>query len=216
MSVSFAIPETIMRQCVGLAHHADADAVNALRLELYSQAREFRLLRPEKLVWNGCHDDGAVAAGWDADGRLISTMQSRFVATRAQAEEKLGISVELDESWFPAVILSRAATARGHGRSGLNSVLRWHMLRAAQAGGSRSLLGLVYADAPRLNLMRELGYHFRSPGLVWDDEVEPIQPPLLAHLAAAGFPAALAKFEASAAETIASYPWRGPALVIPA
>jgi hypothetical protein len=215
MSVSFTMPETIMRHCVGLAHRADADAVNALRLELYRQAREFRLLRPEQLVWNGCHDDGAVAAGWDVDGRLIATMQSRIVPTRARAEEKLGISVALDESWFPAAILSRAATARGHGRSGLNSVLRWHMLRAAQAWGCRSLLGLVYADAPRLNLMRALGYRFQSPEHVWDDEVEPIQPPLLAYLAAADFSAALATFETTAAEPIASFPWRGPALVIP-
>jgi len=204
-----------MRHCVGLALPADANAVNALRLALYSQAREFRLLRPEQLVWNGRQDDGAVAAGWDADGRLISTMQTRLVPTRALAEERLGISVELDESWFPAVILSRAATAPGHGRSGLNTVLRWHMLRAAQARGGRSLLGLVYAAAPRLNLMRDLGYRFQSPELVWDDEVEPIQPPLLAYLAAADFPAALEKFKLAAAEPIAAYPWRGPALVIP-
>lgn len=36
--------------CVGVASATDREAVNALRLETYSAAREFRLLRPDLLA----------------------------------------------------------------------------------------------------------------------------------------------------------------------
>ena len=203
------------RKCVGLARAEDQDAVNALRLETYSGAAEFKLLRPDLLRWDSDSTDYVVLAGWDDDGRLVATFQGIAAASAAGAEQIMGVSVdELDGSCFPAFVNGRAATTRGFGRSGLNSVLRWHFLRATIAAGFRATIGLAYAGAPRVNTMAAMGYTFFRPERVWDPEVEPIAPPVVVCLRAEGYRNALEMLSSTTAEAIAAYPWAGPALVL--
>jgi hypothetical protein len=199
----------------GLAGAADAPAISALLLAQYQAAREFRLLRPDRLLWDGVQGAGAVAAGWDEGGRLVATMRARIVGSAAAAEAALDVSVDVPQACFPAVILSRAATAPGLARTGINSLLRWHLLRAALAQGARGALGLVYETAPRLTLMSAIGYRFASPARVWDPEVEPRNPPLLAWLSEDDLPPAVAVLEERVRDAVAAWPWRGPAPVIP-
>jgi hypothetical protein len=199
----------------GLAGAADAPAISALLLAQYQAAREFRLLRPDRLLWDGVQGAGAVAAGWDESGRLVATMRARIVGTAAAAETALDVSVDVPQACFPAVILSRAATAPGLARTGINSLLRWHLLRAALAQGARGALGLVYETAPRLTLMTAIGYRFASPARVWDPEVEPRNPPLLAWLSEDDLPPAVAALEERVRDAVAAWPWRGPAPIMP-
>jgi hypothetical protein len=199
----------------GLAGAADAPAISALLLAQYQAAREFRLLRPDRLLWDGVQGAGAVGAGWDEGGRLVATMRARIVGSAAAAEAALDVSVDVPQACFPAVILSRAATAPGLARTGINSLLRWHLLRAALAQGARGALGLVYETAPRLTLMSAIGYRFASPARVWDPEVEPRNPPLLAWLSEDDLPPAVAVLEERVRDAVAAWPWRGPAPVIP-
>jgi hypothetical protein len=200
---------------VGLAGAADAPAISALLLAQYRAAREFRLLRPDLIAWDGVQGAGGVAAGWDATGRLVATMRGRLAGSAAAAERLLDVSVALPADCFPAVILSRAATAPGLSRTGINSLLRWHLLRAAVAQGARSALGLVYEAAPRLTLMTAIGYRFAAPARVWDPEVAPVAPPLLASLRGEELPAAVAALEERVREAAAAWPWRGAPLVLP-
>jgi GNAT superfamily N-acetyltransferase len=204
-----------VRGHIGLAGAADAPALSALLLTQYSAAREFRLLRPDVLAWDGAQGAGGVAAGWDATGRLVATMRARLVGSATVAEAALGVSVDLPATCFPSVILSRAATAPGLSRTGINSVLRWHLLRAALAQGARGALGLVYEAAPRLTLMTEIGYRFQAPARVWDPEVAPLNPPLLAFLSEDGLPGAVAALRDRVNDAIAAWPWQGEAPVIP-
>jgi hypothetical protein len=117
---------------VGLAGADDAPAISALLLAQYRAAREFRLLRPDLMVWDGLQGAGGVAAGWDATGRLVATMRGRLVGSAEAEERLLDVSVAMPALCFPA---SRAATAPGFSRAGINSLLRWHLLRAAAGRG---------------------------------------------------------------------------------
>jgi hypothetical protein len=200
---------------IGLAGAADAPAITALLLAQYRAAREFRLLRPDLIAWDGVQGAGGVAAGWDETGRLVATMRARLVGSAEAAERLLDVSVAMPASCFPAMILSRAATAPGFSRTGINSLLRWHLLRAAVGQGARSALGLVYEAAPRLTLMKAIGYRFAAPARVWDPEVAPVAPPLLASLRDAELPAAVAALEDRVRDSAAAWPWRGPPPVLP-
>jgi hypothetical protein len=199
----------------GLASAADASALSALLLAQYRAAREFRLLLPDRLAWDGVKGAGGVAAGWDETGRLVATMRARLVGSAMAAEALLDVSVALPAACFPAVILSRAATAPGLSRTGINSLLRWHLLRAAVAQGAHTALGLVYETAPRLTLMTAIGYRFIAPARVWDPEVEPLNPPLLAWLSQDDLPTAVAALEDRVREAVSSWPWRGAAPILP-
>jgi hypothetical protein len=207
--------DTPIHGVTGLAGAADAPAISALLLAQYLAAREFRLLQPDRLLWDGVQGAGAVAAGWDETGKLVATMRARIVASAAAAEGVLDVSVAVPRASFPAVILSRAATAPGLSRTGINSLLRWHLLRAALAQGARGALGLVYETAPRLTLMSAIGYRFASPERVWDPEVEPRNPPLLAWLSEDDLPPAVAALEERVRDAAAAWPWRGPAPIMP-
>jgi hypothetical protein len=224
----------------GIAGPADAPAITTLLRERYAAAREFRLLRPEVIGWDGVQGAGGVAAGWDASGGLVATMRASMADSAAMAAAAMGVSVALPAACFPAVILGRAATRPGLARGGINSLLRWHLLRAACAQGARAALGLVYEEAPRLGLMTAIGYRFATPARVWDDEVASARPPLLAWLAPDslapdglapdglapdglapdglahdGLADAVAALAPRVAQAAAAWPWRGMPPAIP-
>jgi hypothetical protein len=94
----------------------------------------------------------------------------------------------------------------------LHSALRFHFLAAALEGRVNSVLGLVYASAPRTNLMRQLGYEFHVPARLWDPEGVPIQPGLLAHLSRRRLASAHERLASEVADVLAAYPWHGDAL----
>jgi hypothetical protein len=200
------------RNCVGLAGPADQVAVNALRFETYSAAPEFRLMRPDLLAWEAHDPSCIVLGGWDDAGRLVATIQCRVAGSAAHAEAMIGASVDMAAACFPAVVMGRAATAPGRTGRGLNSVLRWYCLTAARDLGFRSALGLAYQGAPRMRTMEAMGYNLRQPARVWDPEVEPKVPPILAFLHHADFDAALDYLWPLAGEQVAACPWQGPTL----
>jgi hypothetical protein len=189
----------------------DADEVFELRLAAYSNASEFELVRPELLRW-GPHDDAGIVLAARDDRRMLSTLRGVVVPDRDAAETELTCSVPLGPDAFPALVLAKGATLRGYGRSGLHSALRFHFLAAALEGRINSVLGLVYASAPRTNLMRELGYEFQVPARLWDPEGVPIQPGLFAYLSRGRVPSAHDRLAAEVADVLAAYPWHGDAL----
>ena len=189
----------------------DAKEVFRLRVAAYSHAAEFELTRPELLRW-GPHDDAAVVLAARGGGRMLSTLRGVVVADRGAAEAELTCTVSFGPEAFPALVLGKGATLRGYGRSGLHSALRFHFLAAALEGRVNSVLGLVYASAPRTNLMRQLGYEFHVPARLWDPEGVPIQPGLLAHLSRRRLASAHERLASEVADVLAAYPWHGDAL----
>jgi hypothetical protein len=213
MNADSSQDESLARlSCVGVASAADREAVNALRVETYSAAREFRLLRPDLLAWDTRDRSAIVLGGWDDTGQLVATIQCRVAGSPAHAEAQVGVSVAMAASLFPAVVMGRAATAPGRTGRGLNSVMRWHCLTAARDAGFRSVLGLAYQGAPRMRTMEAMGYRSLQPERVWDPEVEPLSPPILVYLSRAAFAGALDYLWPLAAEAVSAFPWQGPRL----
>jgi hypothetical protein len=166
-------------------------AVVQLRRDAYRGATEFRWHGPATLAWSTADDEGLVLGLWSGPA-LLSTLRLSVFTRAATAERFLEHALAGVGALWPALVLSRAATAPGHGRHGLMAMLRWAYLHALPEGHLRSVLAVVYEDAPRLRSMQSVGYTFTVPGTSWDSEASALKPPLIAHLGAASWPAARA------------------------
>jgi hypothetical protein len=196
---------------IRIVDEKDADAIFNLRYECYSRAREFKLLQPECLRWNDWDRAGVVLAAYD-DAAPISTTRALLVTASADAEECMGCSVDLPSEAFPAIVLGRGATLRDAARIGLHSTLRYYVIRSAIEFGLRSLIGMVYSNAPRTNLMRDIGYTFTEPAKNWDPEVAVVEPVMVAYLARERFSSACRSLEALLHSTLADFPWIGESM----
>src|SRR5262249_29289044 len=127
---------------------SDASTVNALRHAAYERATEFQVIRPSLLEWGARDGDAVVLGAWNYANQLVSTMRGAIVANRREAEAALTCTVDCDAVGYPALVLSKGATASAYSTHGLNSVLRYYFLDAT-IGVVRSALGLVYANAAR-------------------------------------------------------------------
>jgi hypothetical protein len=202
-----------LSQRIARASKEIAAPIVRLRLAAYSESREFRLLKPECLEWSRVDDEEVVLAAFTASGEVVSTTRGGIVRGAREAAEHLGCSVNLAQHHFPALLLSRGATERQAGQAGLHSALRYYFLRSILHSSVCSALGMVYFSAPRTNLMRDIGYEFHAPARVWDVEVEPIQPVMVAHLRADRVVKACQLLEALIGDTLRAYPWHGSPIV---
>jgi hypothetical protein len=168
---------------------AEREAVVRLRREAYCSAAEFRWRDPATLGWSAADHSGLVLGLWSGTGGpgavLLSTLRLNVFRRASAAEHFLehalsGVGVE-----WPALVLSRAATAPGQGRHGLMAMLRWAYLQAFPAAHLRGVLAVVFETAPRLHSMHRVGYRFTVPESSWDSEASALKPPLIAHLPAA-------------------------------
>jgi len=187
---------------ISRASRRDADAIAALRVACYRQAREFELLQPQCLSWTALDDEAVVFQLHGLDSELLATVRSHWVASAAALEQRMGCECELPPECFPTLYFSRGATVPSAGRLGLHSVLRYHYLLAAQRLGAASATGSVYEHAPRVRSMAELGYRFDRPQRIWDPEVRLIQAMLVAWLPAAGLAEAVRTLAAVLGDTL--------------
>jgi hypothetical protein len=200
--------------CVRLACEADRGLIGDLRRVAYQSAREFSLSDGAHLGWSDLDEVSAVITAWRGPD-LVSTLRATVAEDITAAEGILTCSVELAGTAFPAMVLTKGATRPGRGAGGLHSALRYHCLLAGDRYGVRSVLGLVYTDAPRVRTMAELGYEFRRPARVWDPEGSALTQPLFAVLPGDRLKAAIGTLASAFEETLAAYPWVGPPPVLP-
>ena len=202
-----------MPQRIARASKETAALIVRLRVAAYSEAREFRLLKPDCLAWSHVDDKEVVLAAFSASGEVVSTTRGGIVRGAYEAAEHFGCSVDLAAHHFPALLLSRGATERHAAQVGLHSALRYYFLRSILNSSICSALGMVYFSAPRTNIMREIGYEFHAPNRVWDAEVEPIQPVMVAHLQSDRIANACQQLETLVGDTLRAYPWHGSPIV---
>lgn len=187
---------------IGVVDPASAnqrEAVVRLRRQAYAEANEFMWNDMSTLGWSAADDDGVVIGVWghgdEADDggitALLSTVRASVFADAGAAETFLEHSLHGVGAAWPAMVLSRAATAAGRHRRGLMALLRCAYLQALTVAQVRSVLAVVYETAPRLNSMRCVGYTLTAPSRSWDSEARALTPPLLAHLSEAHFETAL-------------------------
>lgn len=140
-----------------LATDVDFAAVAALRLAAYRAAPQFTITDEAAVTrW-----DGQVLVAETPDLGLIATMQAIACETLEQLRTGSGSLPPNEFNALPTLLLNRGATLPGLHYRGLNSRLRMLALEMALADKRiQSLTGVVYAGAPRLNLLRKLGYAF--------------------------------------------------------
>jgi hypothetical protein len=198
-----------MTSCIRIATREDAEAIYVLRQAAYAASGEFRLTRPDLLQWDE-HDDQGVVLAAVQSGEMLSTTRGMLVNDGQEAQEALTCTVDLPRTAFPALVLSKGATRKGFGKSGLHSALRYYFLEAVCEAGFPSVLGLVYEGAPRTNLMQRLGYRFERPAEFWDPEADALKQPWLAVLDFERIAPACEELRTSLSEVMRAFPWEGP------
>lgn len=128
-----------------------------LRLAAYRTAPQFTIL--DEAAIRGC--EGQVLVAECPEAGLVATMQAAECQTAEDLRRHGGSLLPPEFSGLPSLLLNRGATLPGRHYQGLNSHLRLLALDMALADARvQSLSGFVHGGAPRLNLLRELGYAF--------------------------------------------------------
>jgi hypothetical protein len=139
--------------------------------------------------------------------RLVRAMDLQEATTRLEADIPVVIG-------FPCLIFNSAATRQDHHRQGLNQLLRYHSIQAALTHDIRHLISPVYLNAPRLAMMKNLGYTFHEPPRTWQTKLAPCSRRVLAIMERSLFMSALNYLETSIPHLIAAYPWTGRPIVL--
>lgn len=197
-------------ELIRLATQEDRLAVNRLRTSEYKLSTEFDLLHSEPLFWVES-ERGIVLGAW-ASNTLAATMQANVTCDRNEAEELLGCGISAPGVAFPALVLTRAATAHKYRRTSLNAALRFYFVSAAM-GHVGSVIGGVFAGAPRLKVMAEIGYTFHETESC-PEMMNPKTKRFLAVLPACQMRFAVSRLQGLAAIALGEYRWSGPSLVL--
>jgi hypothetical protein len=196
---------------IRIAAARDKKEITALRLQEFARSRNFKLLRPELLHWNDVDDEHTVLGVWNDHQEVIATLRLIRVSNMEEAVTRLEADIPV-EIGFPCLIFNSAATRQDHHRQGFNQLLRYYSIQAAQARHIRHLISPVYLNAPRLTLMKRLGYTFHEPPRTWQTKLAPYTPRVLAVLAQNRFDSACDILKDSIPHLIAAYPWIGGAI----
>ncbi len=200
--------------CTCVLTRRDAQSVYRLRAQEYAAAAEFDMTQPERLQWNAYDEQGIVIGVWHAN-QLVSTLRALVIPERAVAEDVFACTVDLQPEMFPALAFGRGATHAAFQRRGLNALLRLYFFLALQPDDFiRSSLALPYQGAPRINLLKKLGYELNQPKQSWDDEAREKTPALLAVLPRHRIASARALLTSLTIPNIERYPWSGIPLSI--
>lgn len=197
------------KRSIRVATRADMAEIGELRVSEYRRAGEFVVIDSTGLLWDERDEADVILGAWDEADRALSTMRGSVVSSREEAEALLECSLPVDDSALPALVLGRAATRSTFREAGLNSALRYYFLSFALDAPIRSVLGVVFDQAPRTELMKSLGYVFLRPAQTWRKEVQAIQPQFIACLERSRISDACEALRSKVASTLANYPWQG-------
>jgi hypothetical protein len=191
------------------ASRGDAAAITDLRIAAYYNAPEFSVVDADTLCWDKKDEDSIVLAVWSRDGQVLSTTRAEVYPDQCAAEEAMECSVEGSVVEFPVLLLGKGATRQGYGRHGLHSALRFHLLQAADQTEVRTVLGIVYSDAPRVHLMERIGYRFVEPERIWYTDLSPRRPTLVGILNRERLKLAYEHLRAETTGVLGAYPFVG-------
>jgi hypothetical protein len=139
---------------------AEAAAISHFRQVQYRRSPDLTLADESVLEWDVQDDRSIVLAVRAHDGAILATMRAEPLLDAQEASRALDCPVPIGDPAFPAMLLGRAATRADCQQLGLNSLMRFHLLRFARQRGIRHVYGRVYGAAARTHLMRSIGYAF--------------------------------------------------------
>lgn len=196
-----------MRQ-IKRASRADREIIEQLRISEFNRSSEFKLLKPEKLLWSSVDDASIVLVVIDDKGKAIATMRGITTHSPVDADKIVQCSVPKN-SQYPIIIFTSAATLKPLRRNGFNQLLRLYFLKYALSYGIQTLVSPVYKNAPRIEFMASLGYQFITPERNWQTKLHPTSERQLGILTADKFEQAISIIEKRNTQLIIDYPWQG-------
>ena len=143
-----------------MVSRTDGAAISRFRQTQYRRSPDLTIADESVLSWDQNDDLSTVLAVRDRDDSILATMRAELLLDQQLAAQALDCQVPVTTPVFPAILLGRAATRADCEKLGLNSLLRFHLLRLAREQGVRHVYGRVYGEAARTHLMRSLGYTF--------------------------------------------------------
>lgn len=193
---------------IRIASPQDKKAVTALRTREFARSSNFKLLKPELLHWNQTDDAHTVLGIWNEHREIIATLRLIRVTNLQEAVTRLEADIPI-AIHFPCLIFNSAATRQDYHRQGLNQLLRYYSIQAAQVHHIQYLISPVYLNAPRLALMKTLGYTFHEPPHTWQTKLAPYSPRILAILEKNRFASARDILKKAIPHLIDTYAWTG-------
>ncbi len=190
---------------------ADHPAIDELRIASYRRATWFTLKDGDRIRCGRDLPRSRVTAVFDG-AVPVATVCQTLMFDAAEAAEALELEADFAADDFPALVVSRAATAEGYTGLRLNHVLRWYTLQAARAAGIRSILAGQARGTPNLRVMASLGYRVRDVKASSMSQVEINTEHVMSYLPAHDFALALERLAALLAAVLPQVAWHGPAL----
>lgn len=190
---------------------ADHPAIDELRIASYRRATWFTLKDADRIRCARDAPRSRVTAVFDG-GVPVATVCQTLMFDATEAVQVLELEADLAADDFPALVISRAATAEGYAGLRLNHVLRWYTLRAASAAGIRSILAGHARGTPNLRAMAELGYRFFDVKASSMSQVDINTEHVLSYLPASDFALVLERLATMLAGALPQIAWRGDRL----
>lgn len=155
-----------MKREIYFANNDHTGEIETLRRQEYANASGYTL-DLNTLGWSLSDSQSFVMVAKDGD-KIISTMRGEIISEKNLMEKKLECPWDFPKDLqLPAILLSRAATAKSHQSQGLNLILRYHFLKMAQHYQIPMVIGTFVSGSPRQNTMLDMGYEFFENTLGW-------------------------------------------------
>ena len=132
----------------------DVENVANFRIEQFKSAKEFEIVSTELIS----ELKGQVIIA-ELDNVIISTMQFQTLANREELVKCETAYIPDIFDGFQTCYLSKGATSKEFRNTGINSYLRMIILNyAVQNNRINSMTGTAYKSAPRMNVLKRIGY----------------------------------------------------------
>lgn len=190
---------------------ADHPAIDALRIASYRRATWFTLTDDDRIRCARDLPRSRVTAVFDG-GVPVATVCQTLVLNPAEVEAVLELQADFAPDDFPALAITRAATAEQYAGRRLNHVLRWYTLHAANSAGIRSIVAGQARGTPNLRVVAELGYRLVDVQTSSMSQVRINTGHVLSYLPASDFTVALERLGRLLGQTLPQVLWRGPQL----
>lgn len=154
---------------ISFASIGDSDRLTEFRISQFKSAKEFELLDTTLLT----KQRGNIFI-IEKENEIISSMQIEKSETRDNLISISNVNIPQQFNFLPTFYLSKGATLKEYRNTGLNSYLRLLTLKQALLDDKiQSLTGFAYENAPRLNLLKTIGYLFQPASFIDNSYTKP-------------------------------------------
>jgi len=139
---------------IRFANTHDEEAISKFRIEQYKTAKEFNIVDLNAVT----KQSGKIFIA-EVNNSIVSTMQIEVVNNKEEFKIIETGFIPKSFNYYKSIYLSKAGTSKVFRNTGLNSLLRKLTIESAIENiNVLSLSGTAYSNAPRMHLLKKLGY----------------------------------------------------------